>query len=132
MSDARGLRYLTTREAKMATDSIRCVLVKIHGIGQQPQDWSRDFDTALANELTASEQARVAQQSVWWAPLSRLPGTSTAALGSGLASGSHPRTAAPHRPDLVDRQPRRSPHGDLLRRGHVISAIAFGSRQHRA
>jgi hypothetical protein len=72
----------------MATDSVRCVLVKIHGIGQQPEDWSKDFDTALAAQLTAGEQALLAQQSVWWAPLSRLPGLPTASLGPGVRANN--------------------------------------------
>jgi hypothetical protein len=76
------------------TDNVRCVLVKIHGIGQQPQDWSKDFDDALAAALTPGELAVLAQQSVWWAPLSRLPGTPTRALpGAGVAPGSTATTA---------------------------------------
>ena len=43
--------------------------------------------------------------------------------GSRLAAGRHPRTAAAQRGGSVDREPRRPPHGDLLRRGHVTSRL---------
>jgi hypothetical protein len=69
----------------MTTDDVKVVLVKIHGIGQQPENWSADFDAALAAQLTPAELAAVDQASVWWAPLSRLPFTPTTARASAAA-----------------------------------------------
>ena len=70
----------------MTTDDVRCVLLKIHGIGNQRPEWSGDFDAALTSQLTALELAAFSHQSVWWADLSRLPGPPAAA---GLAPTGH-------------------------------------------
>jgi hypothetical protein len=60
----------------MPPADVRCVLVKIHGIGQQKANWHDDFDhmldTALGG-LTAEQRARFVNESVWWADLSVLP-----------------------------------------------------------
>src|SRR5436309_3996510 len=61
----------------MSPNGVRCVLVKIHGIGNQMPTWSSEFDAALGDRLATlppEQQARVVNDSVWWADLSRLPG----------------------------------------------------------
>jgi hypothetical protein len=61
----------------MPTSDVRCALVKIHGIGNQPEDWSRDFDALLDERLAtlpAGQREQIVQHAVWWADLSRLPG----------------------------------------------------------
>lgn len=75
----------------MSPSDVRCVLIKIHGIGNQKRNWSRRFDDLLAAKLAAlspDEQARFVSESVWWADLSRLPGA-----GVPAAAGLTPVTA---------------------------------------
>lgn len=59
----------------MVNPSVRCVLVKIHGVGNQAQDWSRGFDATLAGHmetLSPTERAAFVNESVWWANISHL------------------------------------------------------------
>ena len=75
----------------MTNTQVRCVLVKIHGIGRQQPNWSKDFDDALDQKLATLSQAErdaVISIPVYWADLSKLPGT-------GVAAG----TAGPPGPD---------------------------------
>ena len=70
---------------------VRCVLVKIHGIGNQMANWSSEFDAALGDRLATlppEQQAQIVNDSVWWADLSRLPGTrARAQRGPAAAAG---------------------------------------------
>jgi hypothetical protein len=62
----------------MPANTVRCVLVKIHGIGNQQPNWASEFDAALGDRLAtlpAEQLAQVVNESVWWADLSRLRGT---------------------------------------------------------
>lgn len=67
----------------MLTSDVRCVLITIHGIGQQAADWHQQFDQALdaALGLTTDQRARFVNESVWWADLSALPSTGGVAAG---------------------------------------------------
>ena len=69
---------------------IRSVLVKVHGIGNQPSTWHQEFDDLLdtaLSDLTPAQRGRFVNESVWWADLSVLPGaTAPAALGRPAAS----------------------------------------------
>ena len=61
----------------MVSEDIRCVLVKIHGIGRQGPAWSSDFDAALDGRLATlspSQRSAVKNESVRWSDLSTLPG----------------------------------------------------------
>ena len=60
----------------MAPEDVRCVLVKIHGIGQQTANWHQEFDQALDSALSGlspEQRGRFVNESVWWADLSVLP-----------------------------------------------------------
>ena len=75
----------------MLSPDVRCALVKIHGIGTQPETWSRDFDTLLSARLATlapDQQAQIVQESVWWADLSRLPGQGLARAAAPAGTGS--------------------------------------------
>ena len=60
----------------MADTDVRCVLVKIHGIGQQREpDWHQEFDQKLdaaLSALSASQRTAFVNESVYWADLSQL------------------------------------------------------------
>jgi len=60
----------------MADTDVRCVLVKIHGIGQQREpDWHAEFDQQLdaaLSGLTNAQRGRFVNESVYWADLSTL------------------------------------------------------------
>ena len=77
----------------MADTDVRCVLVKIHGIGQQREpDWHQEFDQKLdgaLSGLSSSKRERFVNESVLWADLSALFASaagSTANLGQPTAS----------------------------------------------
>src|SRR5690242_1267008 len=74
----------------MPANTVRCVLVKIHGIGNQQPNWASEFDAALGDRLATlppEQQAQVVNDSVWWADLSRLTGTrARAARGTTRAA----------------------------------------------
>jgi hypothetical protein len=75
----------------MAESEVRCVLVKIHGIGNQKRTWSRRFDGMLKAKLATlsrGQQRRFVSESVWWADLSRLPGMAVAAAAGRPVSAS--------------------------------------------
>lgn len=68
------------------SDSLRCVLVKIHGVGNQRRTWAKAFDAMLDARLAglpSPQRAAFATESVWWADLSRIPGLGPA--GAALA-----------------------------------------------
>src|SRR5262245_9384985 len=73
----------------MQPTDVRCVLVKIHGIGNQPSTWHQDFDRLLdveLGDLTPTQRERFVNEAVWWADLSVLPGgTAPASLGQPAA-----------------------------------------------
>jgi hypothetical protein len=74
----------------MSPNTMRCVLIKIHGIGNQPFTWSSDFDAALGDRLATlppEQQAQVVNDSVWWADLSRLRGGRTRSQRGPAAAG---------------------------------------------
>lgn len=48
-----------------------CVTVLVHGIGDQKEDWSKDFRRALRAELGANSK-RVKINDAYWAPLSNI------------------------------------------------------------
>jgi hypothetical protein len=71
----------------MPSPEVRCVLVIIHGIGNQQPDWHGRFDAMLGArlaELTDSQRARFAARAVYWADLSNGPGIGGTA---GFATG---------------------------------------------
>ena len=77
----------------MADTDVRCVLVKIHGIGQQREpDWHQDFDQKLEAALAglgAAQRGAFVNESVYWADLSALfasPGGRPADLGQPAAT----------------------------------------------
>src|SRR3990172_8651132 len=75
----------------MSPTDVRCVLVKIHGIGNQKRNWSRRFDEMLDARLASlppGQREGFVSESVWWADLSRLPG-----MGASAAAGWAPATA---------------------------------------
>jgi hypothetical protein len=75
----------------MSPNTVRCVLIKIHGIGNQPPTWSSEFDAALADRLATlppEQQAQVVNDSVWWADLSQLRGVrARGQRGTAAATG---------------------------------------------
>jgi len=77
----------------MTESEVRCVLVKIHGIGNQKRAWSRRFDKMLKATLATlprGQQRRFVSESVWWADLSLLPamGVPAAAVAARVSYGS--------------------------------------------
>ena len=67
----------------MADVETRCVLLKVHGIGNQRPTWSSEFDQMLGNRLNAltpPERRRFKNESFFWADLSSVPGLSATAL----------------------------------------------------
>ena len=76
----------------MPSQDIRCVLVKIHGIGNQKRTWSSRFDAMLQKRLETLSQAqrsRFASESVWWADVSKVPGLGApAAVPAPAVAGS--------------------------------------------
>ena len=78
----------------MPDPNVRCVLVQVHGIGDQPQNWTASFDAALGQRLgvlTAAQQDRFRSVPVWWAKFSPPPGAGRAAGG---VAGAGPSPAA--------------------------------------
>lgn len=77
---------------------IRCVLIKIHGIGKQKADWDEEFDLELEKRLETlpeEQQERFESHSVWWANLSQLPGMQQIAFAAaGSPSGPMDSTFA--------------------------------------
>lgn len=76
----------------MANADIRCVLLKVHGVGNQKRTWSRGFDKLLDKRLkalTQAERGRFKNESFFWADLSRGPGLSaTASVAATMPTGS--------------------------------------------
>lgn len=75
----------------MPENQVRCVLISIHGIGNQKPTWSRRFDSMLKAKLSTlprDQQRRFVSEAVHWADLSRLPG-----MGVAVAPGSPPLAA---------------------------------------
>ena len=59
----------------MPPADVRCILVKIHGIGRQAPNWHDDFDQMLNGALaglTAEQREQLINDSVYWADLSTL------------------------------------------------------------
>jgi hypothetical protein len=82
----------------MPPSDVRCVLVKIHGIGNQKKDWSKRFDAMLKQHidtLPTDKQARFVNESVYWADVSTVPGLGAPAgvAGGPAAAGGAPAAA---------------------------------------
>jgi hypothetical protein len=76
----------------MPNPDVTCVLVKIHGVGNQKRAWSARFDAMLdakLQTLSATQRSHFASESVWWADVSRLPGMAAPA-GVAAAPGVTP------------------------------------------
>ncbi len=72
----------------MVNSNVRCALVKIHGVGNQAEDWSSGFDAMLDSHmatLSATQRDAFVNESVWWADISHL--LVTPASGAGLTAG---------------------------------------------
>jgi hypothetical protein len=75
---------------------VRCVLVKIHGVGYQQRDWSRLFDGMMEERLarlSPERQAGFTSSSVWWGDYSRRPVPAESTPGDRLASHSELQVA---------------------------------------
>jgi hypothetical protein len=107
--------------------AITRVLVKIHGIGNQPQNWSKDFDAALAAQLPAAKQATFVNQSVWWADLSSIPGapvTAAVAPAGTTAITATQQAAADYAAHLEVQQAAAA--GATAGLGSVIGGLVHG------
>jgi V8-like Glu-specific endopeptidase len=71
--------------------AVRCVLVTIHGIGNQPEDWSADFQDKLDQRLQTlgdDQRDQIAYEPVWWADLSRVDQLEASALAPAAPAGT--------------------------------------------